>query len=99
MPVVTRTTQAEDDLVDILHRIARYSVRAAARLRDELDRGIRVLAQSPLLGRERTDLQPELSSHTVAGQYLVFYRRIDAGIELVRVLHGSRDIGPDLFEG
>jgi toxin ParE1/3/4 len=26
------------------------------------------------------------------GDYLVFYREADQGIEIVRVLHGSRDI-------
>ena len=43
------------------------------------------------IGRMRDDLQPDLRSFA-AGSYLIFYRPIDDGIEVVRVLHGARDI-------
>ena len=99
MPAVTRTDQAEADLVDILHGVARHSLRAAERLRDEIGRTARLLARSPRLGRERADLLPGLFSRSVAGRYLLFYRPTDDGIEIARVLHGTRDIGPELFDG
>jgi plasmid stabilization system protein ParE len=28
---------------------------------------------------------------------LIFYRAITGGIDIVRVMHGRQDIGPDLF--
>ena len=31
------------------------------------------------------------------GNYIIFYRPIDDGIEVVRILHGARDL-PPLFE-
>jgi toxin ParE1/3/4 len=42
-------------------------------------------------GRERPELAPRLRSFP-AGRYVLFYRPIGGGIEIVRVLHGSRDI-------
>jgi len=49
------------------------------------------LAKSPHMGRNRSRLAPELRSHP-HGRYVIFYRVIDGGIEIVRVLHASRDI-------
>ncbi|MCY7374545.1 MAG: type II toxin-antitoxin system RelE/ParE family toxin [Pyrinomonadaceae bacterium] len=43
------------------------------------------------LGIERNDLLIGLRSFP-AGKYIIFYRETDFGIEIVRVLHGSRDI-------
>ncbi|MGH7989069.1 MAG: type II toxin-antitoxin system RelE/ParE family toxin [Limisphaerales bacterium] len=50
----------------------------------------------PLLGREREELLPRLRSFPVS-RYVIFYRPMENGIEVVRVLHGARDF-PPLFE-
>jgi toxin ParE1/3/4 len=50
-----------------------------------------MLSRHPLLGRSRTDLHPGLRSFPF-GRYVIFYRPLDDGIEVVRVLHGARDI-------
>ena len=47
------------------------------------------------MGRKRDELLPNLRSFPV-GSYLIFYHPINQGIEVVRVLHGSRDI-PNFF--
>jgi toxin ParE1/3/4 len=44
------------------------------------------------MGRLRPELVPKLRSFPV-GEYVVFYRSIRDGIEVVRVLNGARDIG------
>ena len=49
------------------------------------------LAENPRIGRSREELAPELRSFSFLN-YVIFYRPIDAGVEIVRVLHGSRDI-------
>jgi toxin ParE1/3/4 len=54
------------------------------------------LANLPDLGRLRRDLAPHLRSHPI-GRYVIFYRSTNHGIEIVRVLHGARDL-PPLFE-
>jgi toxin ParE1/3/4 len=43
------------------------------------------------MGRERPDLRAGLRSFTV-GSYLIIYRPLADGIEVVRVLHGARDL-------
>jgi toxin ParE1/3/4 len=50
-----------------------------------------LLAQHPHLERRREELAAGLRSFPM-GRYLVFYRPIEDGIEIVRVLHASRDI-------
>ena len=49
-----------------------------------------MLAEMPHVGHLRPDLHPELKC-SVAGSYVIFYREIDGGIEVARVLHGRRD--------
>ena len=44
----------------------------------------------------RDDLSPGLRS-IPHGNYLIFYRLMNNGIEIVRVLHGSRDL-PSQFD-
>ena len=48
------------------------------------------------MGTRREALAPGLRSFPV-GNYLVFYRVTEGGIELARVLHGMRDLA-DLFK-
>jgi len=57
---------------------------------------MRVAVASAANGRSRFDLSPELRGFPV-GNYLVFYRPASDGIEIIRVLHGARDI-PELFD-
>ena len=47
------------------------------------------------MGRSRKDLRPDLFSFPV-GKHVLFYRPQPAGIVLVRVIHGARDL-PALF--
>jgi len=87
VPRVLRTGRAELDLLDIWLYVAEYSVEAAE--------GLLVLADSPLAGRSRDELAPGLRSFPT-GSYLIFYRVIPDGVEIVRVLHGSRDIPSEI---
>jgi toxin ParE1/3/4 len=64
---------------------------------------LRLLLRNPELGKPRMFERPELSglrSFAVRdfGQHLVFYRPMDRGIEVLRVLHGARDLGVVLGE-
>jgi toxin ParE1/3/4 len=43
------------------------------------------------MGRTRDELAAELRSFPV-GRYVVFYMPLDDGVDVIRVLHGSRDI-------
>jgi toxin ParE1/3/4 len=80
----------EADLNDIKNYIARdNSVRALSFIRE-----VRVtcerLADMPAIGH-RTDLRAGVLAFR-HGSYLIFYRALPDGIEVVRVLHGARDL-------
>ncbi len=54
------------------------------------------LARHPLIGRARPELLTDLRSLPF-GRYVIFYLPRKRGIEVVRVLHGARDLKP-LFD-
>ena len=91
MSRVHKLPQAEEDLLDIWVHIASDSPFHADRFLDLLDDKMRLLADAPGMGRSRAELSPGLRGFPV-GNYLIFYRQAGTGIEVVRVLHGSRDI-------
>ncbi|MEZ0259218.1 MAG: type II toxin-antitoxin system RelE/ParE family toxin [Chthoniobacter sp.] len=49
-----------------------------------------LLSLNSRAGQARPDIAPELRFLPV-GNYLIFHRPIENGVEIVRVLHGSRD--------
>ena len=85
------STQAAQDIENIWKYVAPNNLKAANRLFDTLQESFPKLAKFPQLGRERSELAPFLRSFPVKN-YLIFYRPIDEGIEIVRILHGSQDI-------
>lgn len=91
MPQVTRRPLAETDILEIWDYIANDSLAAADRWVDRLDGQFRVLATQPMMGRARDELAPGVRSFPF-GRYVAFYMPLDDGIDVVRVLHGARDI-------
>lgn len=91
MPRVTQTVRAERDLDDIWLHIAVDNLAAADDLIDTLIARSQLIATQPQIGRSRPELLDGLRSYAVA-RYVIFYRPEHDGIELVRVLHGARDI-------
>jgi toxin ParE1/3/4 len=82
---------AEQDLEDIWVYIAQNNQIAADTEIAKILNCFPKLAKFPGMGRSRDDLLPELRSFPVK-PYIVFYTKIDDGIEIVRILHHSRDI-------
>jgi len=91
MPQVARRPLAETDILEIWDYIADDSFAAADRWVDHLDEQFRLLATQPMMGRARDELAPGVRSFSF-GRYVVFYVPLDDGIDVVRVLHGARDI-------
>ena len=91
MPRVTRRPLAEADILEIWDYIADDSLADADRWVDRLDEQFRLLATQPMMGRARDELAPGVRSFPF-GRYVVFYLPLDDGIDVVRVLHGARDI-------
>lgn len=87
---------ARDDLDAIHGYIAADNLKAADTVLEAAFTTFEKLANTPGLGRERvfaSDQLLGLRSFCVIGfrSYLIFYRECATGIEVVRVLHGSRD--------
>ncbi len=83
--------QAREDLIEIWEYIAQFSEEAADKLIESIYQKAALLALSPYMGAARPELAPDLRSFVV-DKYVLFYRPIDNGIKVVRVLHGARDI-------
>ncbi len=96
MPRILRTRVSRLDYDEIWNYIALRDIDAADRLIDHFDAALNVLASSPEAGRRVQEFAPHLRSFPVSN-YLIFYRPIDDGIQLIRVVHGARDITPEYF--
>ena len=92
MPRVLRTPEARQDLLGIWVYVAENSVASADRLLEAINAQCETLAEFPQMGRRREELSPGMRSFVV-GSYVVFYRVIEDGVDVIRVLHGARDIG------
>jgi toxin ParE1/3/4 len=86
-----RSSLAAQDFYEIGLYIAQDSLDAAGRVLDGLDAKIQLLVLSPDMGRSRPELAPGVRSFS-ADSYVIFYRRDEDGIEIIRVLHGARDV-------
>ena len=91
MPTLIISPEAEQDLLDIWLYIAEDSPINADRFLDRLQGKALNLAEFTEIGIDRPELAPNLKSFPV-DRYVLYYRANTGGIELVRVLHGSRDI-------
>ena len=91
MARITRRPEAETDVIDIWGFIAEDSITEADRWVDRLDERLQLWATQPMIGRARDELAPGIRSMAF-GRYVVFFAPIHDGIDIVRVLHGSRDI-------
>ncbi|WP_457390478.1 type II toxin-antitoxin system RelE/ParE family toxin [Roseateles sp. P5_E1] len=91
MARVTRRPLAEADILEIWGYIAEDSLAEADRWVDGLDEKLSLWATQPTMGRNRGELAPGIRS-LAFGRYVVFFQPLPDGIDVVRVLHGSRDI-------
>lgn len=88
---------AREDLRGIWRYVARDDPRAADRLTRAIERKLAPLAANPMLGRARPELRADLRS-LAHRPYVILYRPLDDGIEVVRILHGARDLAALLEE-
>ena len=87
----------EEELWSIWEFIAKDNPEAATRLIEAAYETFQTLAKTPGLGRLRPFKDPRLSgirSFHVSGydNYLIFYRSVTGGIQVLHVYHGARDL-------
>ncbi len=85
------TARADEDLQEISRFIAGDSPQAARKLLRTFKQHFLLLAENKNFGRARPDIRPDLR-YSVVKNYLIFYRPIQEGIEVVRVVHSRRNL-------
>ncbi|KJV04959.1 type II toxin-antitoxin system RelE/ParE family toxin [Methylocucumis oryzae] len=91
MPVIIKRPRALSDLAEIWDYIADDSETRADSFVATIDAKFHILAEQPKIGRLRDELAAGLRSFPI-GRYVIFYLPFADGVDIVRVLHGSRDI-------
>jgi toxin ParE1/3/4 len=89
MPRIVVSPLAQADIDEIWDHIARDSVPNADGFVDQIERRFGLLADNPKLGSPQDALRPGLRRFALS-RYLIYYRPIRGGIEVVRVVHGAR---------
>jgi toxin ParE1/3/4 len=90
MPSYVIANRAREDLDTIWRYTAEnWGLDQALRLNQQFQRRFQSLAEQPMSGRPRPDLAPRIRSVPVQS-FLIIYRPIDDGVEIVRIAHGSR---------
>src|SRR6185295_13525205 len=92
------TKAAKSDLGEIFDYIARDNPNAAGRVMEKLRDAMKLLARTPEIGHYRRDLASEPFRFWSEYSYLVIYRAETRPIQVVRILHASRDVRAILGE-
>jgi len=90
MGIARFTPLASNDLKAIRDFIALDKPKTASQYMSILKQHCQRLADFPLMGAQRPEYY-DLYKFPV-DDYLIFYRPFQAGIEVIRVIHSSRDI-------
>jgi toxin ParE1/3/4 len=83
---------ALQDLQDIWDFIALDNVNAADKLEDEFFSAFEKLSRQPRMGHTRPDWTERDARFWSIGSYLIVYRERIGTLEILAILHGSRDI-------
>ncbi|MBW4552489.1 MAG: type II toxin-antitoxin system RelE/ParE family toxin [Aphanocapsa sp. GSE-SYN-MK-11-07L] len=87
---------ASQDLNEIADYFAENSVEAGERFFHDFNRKCQQLVAFPNSGKSYKTIHPGLRGLSFEG-YVIFYRLLDDGIEILRVVSGRRNF-PSLFE-
>lgn len=82
---------ARQDMIDIFDYIAGDKPVAALKWIDTIEAKCELLSSQPEIGQKRPEFGADIRS-SIVGRYVVFYRAITDGIEVVRVVSGNRNI-------
>jgi len=91
MGTVVKTPEVVADLGQIVDHIAADNVSAGLDWLEEIEARFALLSTQPLLGEiSRTPRLGVVRRHA-SGSYAIYYRPIDDGIEVLRVIHSARE--------
>ncbi len=89
--ILQYSIEAGNDLAAIWEHVASNNMSAADRILDTIETSCDRLRDFPHMGPSREDLRPGLRM-LVLTEYVVLYRSLEDRIQIVRVVHGRRDL-------
>jgi toxin ParE1/3/4 len=94
MARIRETATSRADLVSIVRFLRRANVSAARSVLEAIHETMNLLAEFPTLGELKPELAANLRSFPAKKyrNYLIFYLPLTDGIQVVRVLHGARNL-------
>jgi toxin ParE1/3/4 len=96
VPSIRYTTKARSDLLAIWLSIASDNPAAADRMFDRLETRIEILDQWPEIGVACPAVAAD-ARMLVERPYVILYRVDSTGVQIVRIVHGARNIDSALF--
>lgn len=84
--------QAIADIVAIANYIKVENPQAATRLVDQFYKRFRALGEMPGMGVQRPEISAKARMFPV-GNYLILYHQEPKGVDIIRVVHGAREMG------
>ena len=90
MPRLRYSDASKADLKQIARFIAEDKPAAARQWVSKLREKCRLVAKHPEIGDQRPELGEGIRS-TYLGRYVIYFRRTEAAVEVVRVIPGDRD--------
>jgi len=92
MATVHYSTLATADLYENAEYIARDRPNAAYGWIEKIESTCEMLAENPEVGQQRTTRRHGRCRSFVCGHYVIFFRSVTGGIEVVRIVRGERDL-------
>lgn len=86
------TAAARADLYEIAEFIRQDSPEASRRVVESLREAMSRLARMPEIGHFREDLAPASLRFWPVYSYLIIYRPESRPLQVIRILHGARDV-------
>ena len=90
MPRIRYSDASKDDLKQIARFIAQDKPVAARQWVAKIREKCRLVSKHPEIGDPRPELGEGIRS-TYLGRYVIYFRRIETVVEIVRVIPGDRD--------
>ncbi len=85
------TSAAQQDLTDILMCIAKDKPDAALAWIEKIEAKCLLIASSPEIGKSKPAIGKNVRA-SVVGRYVIFHRRVNDQVDILRVIPGDRNI-------
>lgn len=90
---------AEQDLEELVEYVAKDSPRNAMKVFDKIHAAARSLAEMPNMGHFRTDITDKPVRFWAVYSWLIVYRPDRKPLEILRIVHGARNLARNLKLG